>query len=141
MYRVPVQNAPGKTILVDQGATVGATIGVNLYNADGTLFDVSQLTTSTQVINGVTTTVIVDAGSNSGYSADISPATAPTNFDLDIASIAGLGSLAFPTINYILVGDGANWNAVPVTGDVTNVGGAMTVNPLVIYLTAMTFGA
>jgi len=36
---VPIHNGGGKTTKVEEGATYGATIGVNVFNADGTLFD------------------------------------------------------------------------------------------------------
>lgn len=53
--RVPLFQQPRNFVDITPEATVGATIGTNLYNADGTLFDLSQLTTggSTTVINGV----------------------------------------------------------------------------------------
>ena len=56
--RVPLFSQPRNFVNITPEATVGATIGTNLYNADGTLFDLSQLVTgsSTTVINGVTYT-------------------------------------------------------------------------------------
>jgi len=52
--RVPLFGQPRNFVNITPEATVGATIGVNLYNADGTLFDPSTLTgSSTTIVNGV----------------------------------------------------------------------------------------
>jgi len=60
--RVPLFQQPRNYRDIDPDATVGATIGTNLYNADGSLFDPSTLTTgsTTTVINGVAYTHVKD---------------------------------------------------------------------------------
>lgn len=64
--RVPLFQQPRNYRDIDPDATVGATIGTNLYNADGTLFDPSTLNTgsSTTIINGVAYTHVKDAGTS-----------------------------------------------------------------------------
>lgn len=63
--RVPIFQQPRNFRDIDPEATEGATIGVNLYNADGSLFDFSQLNpaTTTTVINGVAYSHVKDATS------------------------------------------------------------------------------
>ncbi len=131
-----------KGVSIDVDATEGAIIGENLFirQADGTLalFEPSSGVVTPAVGNAVTVSITTSGmststqqvgGSNSGYQQDISPAAAPTNFDLDASMIAGLNNPAFPTLNYILVGNGVSWVAVPMTGDGTIVAsGLFTAN-------------
>ena len=134
MRRVLLQyfKSPLKAASVDLDATEGAVIGENLWirQTDGSLalFEPSSGVVTPAVGNAVVVTVTsagaVGApasvgGSNSGYQQDISPAAAPTNYDLDASMIAGLGDLQFPIINHILVGNGAAWVSVPMIGDGT----------------------
>lgn len=56
LARVPLFQQPMNFATVERDATKGATIGVNLFNADGSLFDLSQLSQSnatSTVVNGV----------------------------------------------------------------------------------------
>lgn len=135
--QVPLLKNPRMGVYIDPDATEGAQIGVNLLDASGNVLDVTGLAgllapyfNGTSASTGVSTGSSAGggSGSNSGYPANQSPAAAPTNYDLDISMIAGLGKLAYPTINYILVGDGVNWVAKPMSGDATIVAsGAVTV--------------
>jgi hypothetical protein len=131
-----------KGVSIDVDATEGAIIGENLFirQSDGTLalFEPSSGVVTPSVGNAVTVSITTSGmststqqvgGSNSGYQQDISPAAAPTNFDLDASMIAGLNNPEFPTLNYILVGNGVSWVAVPMTGDATILAsGAITAN-------------
>jgi len=59
--RVPLFGQPRNFVDITPEATIGATIGTNLYNADGTLFDPSTLTgSSTTIVNGVSYTHVKD---------------------------------------------------------------------------------
>ena len=63
-FRAQLHGQSGYRV-VDDEATKGATIGVNLYNEDGSLFDPSTLNagSTTTVINGVSYTHVKDATS------------------------------------------------------------------------------
>src|SRR6185312_610334 len=152
---VALFRTPTKGVSIDPNATEGAVVGENLYirEADGSL-SLFQPTAGTKTdANGVTTSVVLSSGSsvtaspaaggsNSGYQQDISPAAAPTNFDLDLSMISGLGQVAFPTLNYILIGDGTQWVAKPMSGDASIVAsGAITVNTASKLRTARTIAA
>ena len=49
--RVPVYGRPTGYTVVDTDATAGAVIGTNLFNADGTLFDLAAVQSSTEQAN------------------------------------------------------------------------------------------
>ena len=138
--RVPLAGNPSKVVLVDPDATEGAVVNENLFirNADGSLSLFQPSSGTVTDSQGKQTTVVIQSGtasqssavggSNSGYSPDQNPAAAPTNYDLDASMIAGLNNPQFPTLNYILVGNGTQWVAVPMTGDSNILAGGNTTD-------------
>ena len=64
--RVPIVNSAGKTAVLDTNATAGATVGTNLYNADGSLFDPS---TAIQEVLDTTTITVVDPTNTAAIAA------------------------------------------------------------------------
>lgn len=127
--QVPLLKNPRMGVFVNPRATEGATLGENLFDANGNAYTIQTLaaaivatlslpassTPATAAAAGSATPAT--GGSNSGYNPLQNPAAAPTNYDLDASMIAGLNNPQFPTLNYILVGNGAAWVAVPLTGD------------------------
>jgi len=141
---VALFRTPTKGVSIDPNATEGAIVGENLFirATDGSLslFEPSSgvvtpasgapATTVTITPGGMSTSTQSVGGSNSGYAPEQSPAAAPTNYDLDLSMIAGLGQTAFPTVNTILIGDGTQWVAKQMTGDASILAsGAINVFP------------
>lgn len=129
---VQLFRTPTKGISIDPNATEGAVVGENLFirnkttgdlelfePSSGTITNASGASTNVLITAGTQTPATSVAGSNSGYAPDQNPAAAPTNFDLDASMIAGLNNPEFPTLNYILVGNGVKWVAVPAVDDIS----------------------